>query len=1254
MASLDVIRRITLRAESEGFEDLARNFQSLGRAEEGLVATSERTERATGRVEQSFRRIQSSLDPAARAVQQFERDYKGIRAAQEQGLTTQARGNELIELAEKRAIAAATATERFADAHKGLSAQSQAALHSIRSVAEQVALGISPVQALTGQMNHLSFAATGEGGLKGAFAGLGPVLSGALRFVNPLTIGLAAVGGAALAANRALDQQHEARVATTAGLGRLGQTTPADVGAIASRAAGNGVSIGQAREAVLNFARAGVESNEVIERGTKLVQRYAVTVGGEFADAQKELAGLAAEPGKGIEAVAKKVGIDADITNRVKLLDSLGDKNRAATESFDALDKALVRDADASTAAGRAKAFLFSQATKVADFVGGIATGQPRDTAAAQRAAQQALAAGTNLRPGFEGQPIRGVPGVLPEAGIDEMQATATAKALDEVSRSAKRRELVQKGVNEEIRKGTEAHQLDLAAIHAHTAEEQAGVAMTRTYLAAVEQTKNDEVARAAATEAGEKVLAQHNQQQEDAVRIGKANVDVIRALGGEQVKAAAAAQVLAVRADDYAGAQAKVNDITAQQEVAERNRTLQHQANLQSISAVTQSQAEAAAGQQAYTAALIGGATAAQANKAASQAMAEEQAKDVAAAHQIGRAHDANMKAIVALTTEEKANAAADVAAAGQREGSWAAAQASVAAYREEIAKANVVQRDFNRNFETAYANAGRSAQASLAAAQLPIGPGRQRAAGQIEAEAGARNQVATIQAQNPNIMIDTGAVVSAAKAIADIGETARQADTSLQMVANWGTQAANLNVATAKLTGGMDAAAAAAQTVINSGMAQINAQGLEGAARERAVGALNDVAGAAARQAEAADLVSRNHEALARDAQMAAQGISQLGVSLKNIVHDTTISAQDAAGKTLGSGVTLTGLLTQEGYWRAKLAEDATKQLEVLNTSSANDNLLQSQKGLQSQAMAVASPLSSLVEQAQSSLDSARDEVKSAQQSAADATKNAQAQPMANATQADPRLDPYLSRNASVYYGSATQQFYKEISWQEASLSTAKESASIDQEALQTAQQHLSVAEQQYNTLQSLADSENRKAASGMTPQALGAELANALKAAGYAKTAADVASAADSYSDAKKSLDLQVEKASLENTIAYAKNLAVPPIPTFTGSTFNTATPFTPLQDVALKPHATGADLILPGSGGEQPYMVSAQPGERLRISPRGDSGGAYQDNRTITTNVYGVTQPEAVAARLEQDEKSRRGYSSAAVRAARLAA
>jgi hypothetical protein len=405
-----------------------------------------------------------------------------------------------------------------------------------------------------------------------------------LRFINPVTVGLAAVAGAALAANRALDQQHEARVATTGGLGRFGQATAADVGAIANRAAGNGVSIGQAREAVLAFTRAGVESNDVIERGTKLVQRYAATFGGEFADAQKELAGLAAEPGKAIDAVAKRAGIDADITNHIKLLDALGNKTGAAKEAFDALDKALVRDADASTNAGRARAYFVSQLTKGLDVAGRIALMQQpsAESDAGQRAAGQAAAI---ARPGFagavRGETSRGQAAVSPDLIASN---AATAQALEAESRGLRLVEFRQTAVTEAIRKGTEAHQLDLAAIHAHTAEEQAGVAMTRTYLEAVEQTKNDEVARAAATEAGEKVLAQHNQQQEDAVRIGKANVDVIRALGGEQVKAAAAAEVLAVRADDYAGAQAKVNAITAQQDVAERNRTLQHQANMRRL----------------------------------------------------------------------------------------------------------------------------------------------------------------------------------------------------------------------------------------------------------------------------------------------------------------------------------------------------------------------------------------------------------------------------------------------------------------------------------------------------------------------------------------------------------------------------------------------------------------------------------------------------------------------------------------------
>src|SRR5689334_5019765 len=61
------------------------------------------------------------------------------------------------------------ATKRAAAAHAGMSTQAMAAMHSIRSMAEQIAMGIPPTQILAGQLNHLSYAATGPGGIKGAF-----------------------------------------------------------------------------------------------------------------------------------------------------------------------------------------------------------------------------------------------------------------------------------------------------------------------------------------------------------------------------------------------------------------------------------------------------------------------------------------------------------------------------------------------------------------------------------------------------------------------------------------------------------------------------------------------------------------------------------------------------------------------------------------------------------------------------------------------------------------------------------------------------------------------------------------------------------------------------------------------------------------------------------------------------------------------------------------------------------------------------
>lgn len=87
-------------------------------------------------------------------------------------------------------------------AHAGLSTQAMAAQHSIRSMVEAVASGQPITQALGQQLNHLSYAATGPGGISGAFKAATGSLLGLLSPTTLVVGGLAAVavaGGLAVA-----------------------------------------------------------------------------------------------------------------------------------------------------------------------------------------------------------------------------------------------------------------------------------------------------------------------------------------------------------------------------------------------------------------------------------------------------------------------------------------------------------------------------------------------------------------------------------------------------------------------------------------------------------------------------------------------------------------------------------------------------------------------------------------------------------------------------------------------------------------------------------------------------------------------------------------------------------------------------------------------------------------------------------------------------------------------------------------------
>jgi hypothetical protein len=76
------------------------------------------------------------------------------------------------------------------------SPQMQAMMHATRSMTEQLALGVSPIQALVGQIGHLSFVASQPGGITGSLKKMG---EGALSLITKFPYVTAAIAAAGVA-----------------------------------------------------------------------------------------------------------------------------------------------------------------------------------------------------------------------------------------------------------------------------------------------------------------------------------------------------------------------------------------------------------------------------------------------------------------------------------------------------------------------------------------------------------------------------------------------------------------------------------------------------------------------------------------------------------------------------------------------------------------------------------------------------------------------------------------------------------------------------------------------------------------------------------------------------------------------------------------------------------------------------------------------------------------------------------------------
>jgi hypothetical protein len=235
-------------------------------------------------------------------------------------------------------VAGADPVTKLAGAHGGLSTQAQSAFHAIRGFGEQVALGVSPTQALTAQMNHLSYAASGEGGITGAFSQVASKAGGAIAtigaFVTPLAIAgtaMAAFSAGAIAAAANWQSAQDDIGKALVGIGRQSGITVADINAIGvATSATTKLSIGQATELATSFAALGKIPKESIGPATAATQALAKALGVDAPDAAKLLAGALTGDAKGIDDLNSKTGaLNSSMREQVAQALRMGDVGMA-------------------------------------------------------------------------------------------------------------------------------------------------------------------------------------------------------------------------------------------------------------------------------------------------------------------------------------------------------------------------------------------------------------------------------------------------------------------------------------------------------------------------------------------------------------------------------------------------------------------------------------------------------------------------------------------------------------------------------------------------------------------------------------------------------------------------------------------------------------------------------------------------------------------------------------------------------------
>ncbi|WGS18943.1 MULTISPECIES: phage tail length tape measure family protein [unclassified Bradyrhizobium] len=245
--------------------------------------------------------------------------------------------------------AAKTATDALAASHAGLSTQSMSLFHAIRGSIEQIGMGVPVTQALTAQMNHLTYAASGEGGLAGAFSGVA-TMAGRLvsSLVNPVTATAALAAGALYLGNSWSESSAQVDRALI-GIGARTGATSTDLNNFArANSSATGLTISEARNVAIEFTKTGNIAVQGLKGVGDAIHGYAVLTGQDATAATKTFAdALSGDLVKGAEKIDQTYGgLNSGTLEYIRTLELAGDRSGAIQVVLNAMAPANQKAAD--------------------------------------------------------------------------------------------------------------------------------------------------------------------------------------------------------------------------------------------------------------------------------------------------------------------------------------------------------------------------------------------------------------------------------------------------------------------------------------------------------------------------------------------------------------------------------------------------------------------------------------------------------------------------------------------------------------------------------------------------------------------------------------------------------------------------------------------------------------------------------------------------------------------------------------------